>query len=93
MQLGQFRLDQGIFGFELADENLIEGTVIAVLRVEIKAGSGIGLRVCVDDEDVLLKNGQGGSQVDGGGGFSHAAFLVGYGNNLSHICVTYIMQK
>ena len=48
---------------------------------DAQAGSGIALRVRVDDQDLEVIGSQGGGQIDGGGGLSHSAFLVGDGEN------------
>jgi hypothetical protein len=39
------------------------------------------LRVEVDQQDGLAGGGQGGGEVDGGGGLADAAFLVGDGED------------
>jgi hypothetical protein len=39
------------------------------------------LGIQVEEENPLASGSEAGGQVNGGGGFSHAAFLVGYGND------------
>ena len=39
------------------------------------------MRIEIEDEHPLADRGQGGSKVDGGGGFPDAAFLVRHGEN------------
>ena len=42
------------------------------------------LRIEVDEQDALLGERQRGGEVDGGGGFADAAFLIGDGEDASH---------
>ena len=46
-------------------------------RIDPEAGRGVALRVEVDDQHALADRGQGGTEVDRGGGLADAAFLVG----------------
>ena len=54
------------------------------LALEADAAREIALRVGVDEEDALVGEGEGGAEVDGGGGFADAAFLVGDGEDSAH---------
>src|SRR5215469_955109 len=58
-----------------------QGTVGAAALgfFEAEAAGGVGLRVEVEEEDAFAVGGKAGGEVDGGGGFSNAAFLVGDG--------------
>ena len=44
------------------------------------------LGVEIDDEDGLVGQGERGGEIDGGGGFGDAAFLVGDGDYLIVFC-------
>jgi hypothetical protein len=46
------------------------------LSFEAEAAGEVGLGVQVDEEDALLGEGEGGGEIDGGGGLADAAFLV-----------------
>ena len=59
-----------------AGQHLIGGE-LAVLAVDAQAGGGIALRVDVDHQGRLAHRGQGGAQIDGGGGLTDPAFLIG----------------
>ena len=52
--------------------------------VDTHTRRGVGLRVGIDEECLVLKYGQTGRKVDGGGGFAHSAFLVGYRYSFAH---------
>ena len=64
-----------------AEENLISGDR-AVRAFHPQYRGGIALRVEVDDEDAFAFGGERCREVDGGGGFADAAFLVGNGEDL-----------
>ena len=51
------------------------------LTFQADAAGEVGLRVDVDEQDALLRQREGGREVDGGGGFADAAFLVGDGDH------------
>jgi hypothetical protein len=51
---------------------------IKLSRIHPKAGSGIGLRVKVDDEGALPQQGKGRAKINGCCGLAYAAFLIGY---------------
>ncbi len=50
-------------------------------RGDAQARRGVALRVGVDQQHALADGGQGGAEVDGGGGLAHAALLVGDGQD------------
>ena len=54
------------------------------LAFEADAAREVALRVDVDEEDALVGEGEGGAEVDGGGGLADAAFLVCDGEDSSH---------
>ena len=49
------------------------------------AAGEVALRIDVDEQHAPLGDGEGGREVDGGGGFAHAALLVRDGYDPSHI--------
>ena len=55
---------------------LVTNDSMVVGRFYSQRGGGIALRVHVDDQRAVTGNRQRGRKVDGGGGFSHASFLV-----------------
>ena len=57
---------------------------VGLFDVHAQARRGVGLRVCVDNQDLLLKRGQRGGKVDGGGGLAYTALLVCQCDNFSH---------
>ena len=44
---------------------------------QANTAGGVGLRVEIEEQHALAEGGEAGGKIDGGGGFSHAAFLVG----------------
>ena len=69
-------LDVGIAQYDLVHAFFKAGFVYAA------ACGGVALRVEVDDEDAFAFGGERCREVDGGGGFADAAFLVGDGKDL-----------
>ena len=55
--------------------------------VHAEAGGGVGLRVEVHDEDALAELRQIRAEVDGSGGFTHAAFLIDESVDASHFWI------
>ena len=51
--------------------------VIGGLALQAEAAGEVGLRIEVDEQHALLGHGEGRGEVDGGGGFADATFLVG----------------
>lgn len=45
--------------------------------LQTQPAGGIGLRIEVEEKDAFAGSGEAGGEVDGSGGFSHAAFLIG----------------
>ena len=48
---------------------------------EAEAAGGVGLGVAVDEEGGDAFEGEGGGEIDGGGGFADATFLVDDGDD------------
>jgi hypothetical protein len=51
---------------------------------ETHPGRGVGLRVTVYYESPHLLAGKSRAQIDGGRGFAHASFLIGYRDDPAH---------
>ena len=66
-------------GGAFAAHGTVEGA--ALLLLDADGGGGIGLGVEVHEEGVDFLLGEGGGEVDGGGGLADAALLVGDGEN------------
>ena len=52
-----------------------------VLRVDARIESSAGVRVQVQQQDFFALSRQGSAQVQGGGGFADASFLIGHGQD------------
>ena len=65
-----------------ACQHLVHGDAAGLLP---QAAGGVALRVHIDKQGVLPALGQAGGQVDGRGGFAHAALLIGDGDDLCHV--------
>jgi hypothetical protein len=50
-----------------------------------QAARGISLGVCVDQKNFDVAHGQGGTEINGCRGLPHAAFLIGYCNDSTHV--------
>ena len=48
---------------------------------DAETGAGVALRIEIDDQNGFMGRGHGGRQIDGGGGFAHAALLIGDGDD------------
>jgi hypothetical protein len=70
---GGFLDEGGQFGF--TEQGAIGAG--AGLFFEAEPTGGIGLGVAINQEDALADGGQTGGEVDGGGCFTDATFLVG----------------
>lgn len=73
-------VDDGIADGCIAEDDVVEAGAFRIFG-DAQTGSGIALGVRVDDEYLKVIGSKGCGQVDGGGRFSHPAFLVGYGEN------------
>ena len=85
MKTAYFSLDEHVFHSPLAYEQIVKRPAFLTVRGKVESGSGVGLRVCVNDEDVLLENSERGGKVDCRRGLAHSPFLVGYSYDFSHI--------
>ena len=52
--------------------------------VDTVAGSGVGLRIGINNQDFLAFGGKRSRQVDGGCRLADAPFLIGYCDDFSH---------
>ena len=66
----------------LPDEQVIDGEPVVVAS-EAQAAGGVGLGVAVDEEGWEAFLGEGGGEIDGGGGLSDAALLVYDGDDFA----------
>jgi len=65
----------------VAEEDIVDAEAGFVPR-EAEAPGGVGLGVAVDEEGLEAFQGDGGGEVDGGGGFADPALLVDDGDDL-----------
>ena len=49
MQTPDFRLDEHVFHFPGTDEKVVERALLIAVRGKVQPGSGVGLRIGVDD--------------------------------------------
>ena len=70
----------GLGDRHLIDQHLI-GAGAAVAALDAEAGRGVALGVEIDDQHALAAGGEGGRQVDGGGGLADSALLVRHGDD------------
>ena len=66
----------------VAEQNAVNAAIFSVVGVDAEAAGCVGLRIKVDQKGSLTSTREGRRDVDGGGGFTDAAFLVCYGNDL-----------
>jgi hypothetical protein len=59
----------------------IVGRDPTILAIDTKPGTGVALRVNIDNQDFLTNCRECGGQIDGGGRLADAAFLVGDGDD------------
>ena len=82
-------LDVGAFAHGLLGPCRAGDAVVNSLSVDVQpqSGSGVGLRVGIDQKHLFAQNGHARGQIDGGRGFAHASFLVGQRYDFAHsIC-------
>lgn len=63
----------------IAHQHVIGGK-LAILAIDTKAGTGIALRIEIDDQDFFADCGKRGRQIDGRRRLADAALLVGNGD-------------
>jgi len=80
---------QCLNGTAVSQQDIAAG---AGLRMFVDAAShgGIALRIQVDEQDAALGRGQRRSQIHGGRGFAHTAFLVGHRNDPFHFLANFM---
>ena len=61
--------------------------------VHARSHRGIALRVQIDHQHALANLGQAGGQIDGGGGFADAAFLVGNAEYFGHSVILVVFRE
>ena len=66
------------------DEHVVDVGRSAVF-VHAQAGGGVGLGVEIAQQHPFSLGAEGGCQVDGGGGFAHAALLVDHCDDSGHV--------
>ena len=86
MEAFEVGVDDGVADRRIAEEDVVQAGAFRIFG-DAKAGGGIALRVGVDDQDLKVVGGKGGGQVDGGGGFSDSAFLVGNGEDSAQAAI------
>jgi hypothetical protein len=65
-----------------AQQHLVQAGPVGVLR-SAHSGGGVALGVGVDYQNAQVVGGQGSGYIDGGGGLSDAALLIGDGEDLA----------
>ena len=65
----------------LWNRDYLESQAVSVCAPSQRAPLG----VCVDQENILVQLGQLATKVNGDSGLADAAFLVGYGDDFTHI--------
>ena len=58
LEICYLRLYQCIRNTDLADQHFVQCPFAVILRRKIQSGCSVGLRIRVDDEDLLLQNRQ-----------------------------------
>ena len=66
-------------------ERLVDRAAGRALSFLADAARRIGLGVAIDEQYVLVGDGKGSGQIDGGSGLTHATFLIYDGDDLSHL--------
>ena len=84
MQAVHFRLDKGILHGNRPFHQLVQAAVTVVIRREIQAGCGIGLRISVYDKYLLLQGGERRGQINGRGGLAYPTLLIGNSYYFTH---------
>jgi len=72
-------LEGGVFDFieqaAFAEQHAISAGAFGLFQTE--AARGVGLRVEIEKEHAPAKSGEAGGEINGGGSFPNAAFLIG----------------
>jgi len=83
VQAGNLGLEDDSGGRFVQDDGMVNRASSGILR-ESEAASRVSLRIRVYEERALFFSGQRGTEIDGRGGFSHAALLICDGNDSAH---------
>ena len=65
------------------DERIVNAAADAPLG-DTEAAGAVALRIQIDEQYLASQRCHAGGQIDSGGGFTHAALLVGDGDDFSH---------
>ena len=76
-------LGGGVPHEEVVDVEAGIGWVLGAGRGESEATGGIGLGIAVDEEGWEAFEGEGGGEIDGGGGLAYSPFLVDYSDDFA----------
>ena len=68
----------------LTEEALI-GAFLQLVGIDAQPRGGVGLRVSIDQKDLILHHRQGGTEIDGSGGLAHPTLLIGDRDYLAHV--------
>ena len=85
------RGDDGIRRRNVVDQHVVD-RVFALPLVQPQPGGGVCLGVKVAQKHAQSQIMQGGGQIHGGGGFSHAALLIHHGNYFPHSFILYLSE-
>ena len=55
VQIGYLSLYQCVVNIQISDHHLVQSPLFVIFRRKVQSGSGIGLRIGVNDEHLLLK--------------------------------------
>ena len=84
VQVGYLRLDECVFRGDFALHHLINRTFLVAVGREVQAAGCVCLRIGVDYQHLMVKHGQRGREIDGGGGLPHSSLLIRYRYYFSH---------
>ena len=82
-EIGGVGSDKTVVDVGLPEEAFV-GTFFKGIGVNAETRGGIGLRVGIDEEHLVLHYSESGTEVNGGGGFTHPAFLIGNRDGFTH---------
>ena len=83
-EVGGVGFDEAVVDVGMPEETLV-GALFQIVSVDSKTGGGIGLRVGIDKQHLVLHHRQCGTEVNGSGGFAHTALLVGDRDGFTHV--------
>ena len=85
MKSCNFCLNQGVADVDVSDHHFVKRSLLVIVRGKVKTGCGVSLRIRVNDQYLLFEYCKRCRKVNGCGSLSHAALLICYCYNLSHI--------